>query len=189
MPYSAAPSPARPVLADALPGARVRDVALVVTGALFAAACAQISIKLPGSPVPLTGQTFAVVLVGAGLGARRGGLAMILYVVLGLFLPVYASGEQGTGILFGAPGGYLFGFVLAAYAMGFVAERGGDRRFVTAIAADQDSEASTFSHGTPIPKMSSWPTAKATIAVTKRRSPPRSATRPIAQAASTKPNR
>ena len=125
----------RPVLADALPGARVRDVMLVVAGALLTAACAQISIKLPGSPVPLTGQTFAVVLVGAGLGARRGGLSMLLYVVLGLFLPVYASGAQGTGVLFGSSGGYLFGFVLAAWAMGLIAERGGDRRVVSAALA------------------------------------------------------
>jgi biotin transport system substrate-specific component len=149
MSVSALPSPARPVLADALPGARVRDVALVAAGALLAAACAQISIKLPGSPVPLTGQTFAVVLVGAGLGARRGGLAMILYVVLGLFLPVYASGEQGTGILFGASGGYLFGFVLAAWAMGLVAERGGDRRFVTAIVAFAVGQLLIFGIGVP----------------------------------------
>src|ERR1700722_14030013 len=125
MPPSTAAVP-RPVLADALPGARVRDVTLVVVGALLTAACAQISIKIPGSPVPLTGQTFVVVLVGAGLGARRGGLSMLLYVALGLVLPVYASGAQGSGVLFGSSGGYLFGFVLAAWAMGLIAERGGD---------------------------------------------------------------
>ncbi len=139
----------RPVLADALPGARVRDVMLVVAGALLTAACAQISIKLPGSPVPLTGQTFAVVLVGAGLGARRGGLSMLLYVVLGLFLPVYASGAQGTGVLFGSSGGYLFGFVLAAWAMGLIAERGGDRRVVSAALAFAVGQLLIFGVGVP----------------------------------------
>jgi biotin transport system substrate-specific component len=139
----------RPVLADALPGARVRDVLLVVVGALLTAACAQISIKIPGSPVPLTGQTFAVVLVGAGLGARRGGLSMLLYVSLGLVLPVYASGAQGTGVLFGSSGGYLFGFVLAAWAMGLIAERGGDRRVVSAALAFAVGQLLIFGVGVP----------------------------------------
>jgi biotin transport system substrate-specific component len=139
----------RPVLADALPGARVRDVVLVVAGALLTAACAQISIKIPGSPVPLTGQTFAVVLVGAGLGARRGGLSMLLYVALGLVLPVYASGAQGTGVLFGSSGGYLFGFILAAWAMGVIAERGGDRRVVSAALAFAVGQLLIFGVGVP----------------------------------------
>jgi biotin transport system substrate-specific component len=139
----------RPVLADALPGARVRDVLLVVAGALLTAACAQISIKIPGSPVPLTGQTFAVVLVGAGLGARRGGLSMLLYVALGLVLPIYASGAQGTGVLFGSSGGYLFGFVLAAWAMGLIAERGGDRRVLSAALAFAVGQLLIFGVGVP----------------------------------------
>jgi biotin transport system substrate-specific component len=139
----------RPVLADALPGARVRDVLIVIAGALLTAACAQISIKIPGSPVPLTGQTFAVVLVGAGLGARRGGLSMLLYVALGLILPVYASGAQGTGVLFGSSGGYLFGFILAAWAMGLIAERGGDRRVVSAALAFAVGQLLIFGVGVP----------------------------------------
>jgi biotin transport system substrate-specific component len=146
---SSAAAVSRPVLADALPGARVRDVLLVVGGALLTAACAQISIRLPGSPVPLTGQTFAVVLVGAGLGARRGGLSMLLYVALGLVVPVYAGGAQGTGVLFGASGGYLFGFVLAAWAMGAIAERGGDRRVVSAAAAFAVGQLLVFGIGVP----------------------------------------
>jgi biotin transport system substrate-specific component len=139
----------RPVLADALPGARVRDVLLVIAGALLTAACAQISIRIPGSPVPLTGQTFAVVLVGAGLGARRGGLAMVLYVALGLVTPVYASGAQGSGVLFGSSGGYLFGFILAAWAMGAIAERGGDRRVVSAALAFAVGQLLIFGVGVP----------------------------------------
>ena len=139
----------RPVLADALPGARVRDLVLVIAGALLTAACAQISIKIPGSPVPLTGQTFAVVLVGAGLGARRGCLSMLLYVALGLVLPVYASGAQGTGVLFGSSGGYLFGFILAAWAMGLIAERGGDRRVLSAALAFAIGQLLIFGVGVP----------------------------------------
>ena len=139
----------RPVLADALPGARVRDVLLVVAGALLTAACAQISIKIPGSPVPLTGQTFAVVLVGAGLGARRGGLSMLLYVALGLVAPVYAGGTQGTAVLFGSSGGYLFGFVLAAWAMGAIAEHGGDRRVISAVCAFAVGQLLIFGVGVP----------------------------------------
>ena len=152
----------RSVLADALPGARTRDLLLVIAGALFTAACAQFSLRLPGSPVPLTGQTFAVVLVGAGLGARRGGAAMALYVVLGLFAPVYASGEHGTGVLFGASGGYLFGFVLAAWAMGWIAERGGDRRVLGAVAAFAVGQLLIFGVGVPWLKLDaslSWSTA------------------------------
>ena len=159
---SSAAAVSRPVLADALPGARVRDVLLVVGGALLTAACAQISIHLPGSPVPLTGQTFAVVLVGAGLGARRGGLSMLLYVALGLVAPIYAGGAQGTGVLFGASGGYLFGFVLAAWAMGAIAERGGDRRVVSAAAAFAVGQLLVFGVGVPWLKLDAslpWSTA------------------------------
>jgi biotin transport system substrate-specific component len=144
-----------PVLADALPGARVRDLLLILAGALLTAACAQISIKIPGSPVPLTGQTFAVVLVGAGLGARRGGLSMLLYVALGLIVPVYAGGAQGTGILFGSSGGYLFGFILAAWAMGAIAEHGGDRRVLSAGLAFAIGQLLIFGVGVPWLKVSS----------------------------------
>jgi biotin transport system substrate-specific component len=139
----------RPVLADALPGARVRDVLLVVAGVALTAVCAQVSIHIPGSPVPLTGQTFAVVLVGAGLGARRGGVSMLLYVALGLIVPIYAGGAHGTGVLFGSSGGYLFGFVLAAWAMGAIAERGGDRRVVSAAVAFAIGQMLIFGVGVP----------------------------------------
>ncbi len=152
----------RPVLADALPGARARDLLLVVAGALLTAACAQFSLRIPGSPVPLTGQTFAVVLVGSGLGARRGGASMLLYVALGLLAPVYASGTHGTGVLFGEDGGYLFGFVLAAWAVGAVAERGGDRRVLSAVAAFAIGQLLVYGVGVPWLKFDaplSWGTA------------------------------
>jgi biotin transport system substrate-specific component len=124
-----------PVLADAIPGARVRDAVLVVSGALLTALFAQISIDVPPSPVPITGQTLAVGLVGATLGARRGASALGLYAVLGLFLPFYADGESGWDVIWGASGGYIIGFVVAAAVIGRLAEQGADRRVVLAFLA------------------------------------------------------
>jgi biotin transport system substrate-specific component len=123
------------VLADAVPGALTRDLALVVGGALLTALLAQVAIHVPPSPVPVTGQTLAVGLVGATLGARRGALALALYVALGLVLPFYADGASGWSVVWGSSGGYLVGFVLAAGAVGWLAERGSDRRVVTAFIA------------------------------------------------------
>jgi biotin transport system substrate-specific component len=123
----------RLVLADVLPGARVRDAALVVGGAGFMAALAQVAV--PMSPVPITGQTLAVGLIGATLGMRRGLAAMLLYIVLGFFLPVYAEGGSGITTLWGASGGYIVGFALATAAIGWMAERGADRKVVQAFLA------------------------------------------------------
>lgn len=123
----------RLVLADVLPGARVRDAALVVGGAGFTALMAQLVI--PMTPVPMTGQTLAVGLVGATLGLRRGVAAMLLYVLLGFFLPVYAEGGSGITTLWGASGGYIVGFVLATAAIGWMAERGADRKVLQAFLA------------------------------------------------------
>ncbi len=123
---------------------RVRHITLIVAGALFIALSANFSIVLPGTPVPITGQTLAVLLVGGALGAKRGILASLLYLVLGLFLPVYAEHRQGAAIIgsmqegrlvLGATGGYLIGFVLAAGLVGRLAELGWDRRFGGALAA------------------------------------------------------
>jgi biotin transport system substrate-specific component len=112
-------APAPRVLGDALPASRVRDITLVLGAALLTAVCAQISIPLPGDPVPITGQTFAVLLSGAALGANRGALAMGLYLALGLIgLPVYSDGGAGAGVVWGATGGYLIGFLPAAYLVG-----------------------------------------------------------------------
>lgn len=123
----------RLVLADVLPGARVRDAALVVGGAGFTALMAQLVI--PMTPVPMTGQTLAVGLVGATLGMRRGLAAMLLYIVMGFFLPVYAEGGSGITTLWGASGGYIVGFALATAAIGWMAERGADRKVVQTFLA------------------------------------------------------
>ncbi len=110
-----------------------RDPGLILTGTLFTALLAQAKIPLPFTPVPLTGQTFAVLLVGATLGARRGAASLGLYVALGcLGLPVFAGGAGGLAYALGPTGGYLLGFVLAAWLIGRLAERGLERRLRTA---------------------------------------------------------
>lgn len=118
------------------PGAetRVRDVILILLGALFVAALAQVKIPLPFTPVPLTGQTLAVLLVGATLGSKRGMASMALYIVMGaLGLPVFAGGASGFMYLSGPTLGYLVGFVIAAWAIGLLAERGLERSVRTSI--------------------------------------------------------
>ena len=132
-------APRVPVLADLISNVWVKNFVLVLGGALFTALCAQIVI--PMTPVPMTGQTLAVVLVGAALGWKRGMAALALYMVLGFFLPVYAEGGQGleniTGIggIAGATGGYIVGFIFAAGAVGWLAEHGTDRKVLTAFAS------------------------------------------------------
>ena len=112
----------------------LRDVTLIVLGALFVAILAQVKIPLPFTPVPLTGQTFAVLLVGAILGSRRGAASMALYIALGAVgLPVFAGGASGLTYLSGATLGYLIGFVLTAYVIGLLAERGLERSVRTSI--------------------------------------------------------
>lgn len=130
------------VLADFFPRrasksrAITQDVVLVVGFALLTALAAQIEIPLGFTPVPLTGQTFAVLLAGAVLGARRGALSQAAYWAMGLVgLPFYSGGvggwEKGTG----ATMGYLVGFVLAAGAIGHLAERKHDRSFASSLPA------------------------------------------------------
>ena len=112
----------------------LRDVILILFGALFVAALAQVKIPLPFTPVPLTGQTFAVLLVGATFGSKRGAASMMLYIALGaLGLPVFAGGASGIAYLSGATLGYLVGFVMAAYVIGLLAERGLERSVRTSL--------------------------------------------------------
>ncbi|HQV58784.1 MAG TPA: biotin transporter BioY, partial [Ilumatobacteraceae bacterium] len=104
-------------------------------------------IKVPGSPVPVTGQTLGVGLVGASLGARRGGASLLGYVLAGLALPVYADGSKGWGVLWGATGGYLIGMVFAAALIGALAERAADRKVLTAFAAFIGAQLLIFGFG------------------------------------------
>lgn len=132
-------APRVPVLADLFANTWVLNAVLVLGGALFTALCAQIVI--PMTPVPMTGQTLAVMLVGAALGWKRGMAALTLYMVLGFVLPFYAEGGSGIenitqiGSAAGATGGYIVGFIFAAGAVGWLAERGSDRKILTAFAS------------------------------------------------------
>jgi biotin transport system substrate-specific component len=114
-----------------------RSAALVVGFSLLTALAAQVVVPLPWTPVPLTGQTFAVLLTGALLGPRMGALAMLAYLAEGAVgLPFFRGGAGGAHyLLFSPTAGYLFAFPLAAYVTGLLAERGWDRRFTTAAAA------------------------------------------------------
>jgi biotin transport system substrate-specific component len=115
---------------------RARNIALVVIGALFIYLTARIAFPVPGSPVPVTGQTFGVLLVGGALGFRRGIAAVALYVAIGLIgLPFFAEGKGGIQVILGARGGYIIGFILAGGVVGRLAELGWDRRLVGAVAA------------------------------------------------------
>jgi len=112
----------------------VRQVGLVIGFSLLTALSAQIVI--PIGPVPITGQTFAVLLTGALLGSRLGAITMIVYLIEGASgLPFFAGGMAGLPHLLGPTGGYLVAFPAAAFITGAFAEHGWDRRFLTAAAA------------------------------------------------------
>jgi biotin transport system substrate-specific component len=115
----------------------VRQVALVVAFSLLTALAAQIAIPTPWSDVPLTGQTFAVLLTGALLGSRLGALAMIAYLIEGASgLPFFAAGGSGVARLTVSPwAGYLWAYPVAAFVTGWLAERGWDKRYLKAAAA------------------------------------------------------
>jgi biotin transport system substrate-specific component len=118
----------RPVLAEELPATLTRAGVTIVLGAALTALAAQVSLPVPGSPVPVTGQTFAVLLAGAALGPARGLASQGLYLALGAVgLPVFAGAAHGGGVIFGASGGYLLGFLAAAALAGWGARRGADR--------------------------------------------------------------
>lgn len=120
-------SPAPRVLADLAARTWISQVALVVGGAAFVGLCAQVAIPLPFTPVPLTLQTFAVLLVGASLGSLRGVLSMLLYLVAGVMgVPWFSQFESGFAL---ASFGYILGFILAAFIVGRLAEGGATRSF------------------------------------------------------------
>lgn len=127
--------PSRVIGGAVLPRHQVTTVALVASFALLTAAAAQIRIPLPFTPVPITGQTFAVLLSGAVLGSTAGAASQALYLLMGLFLPFYAGGASGWSYATGATGGFLLGFVVAAWVVGQLAERRQDRNIATAVPA------------------------------------------------------
>ena len=128
------------VKADTLMGAAlapldsVRSAGLAIVFSLFIAACAQFAIHI--GPIPITGQTFAVLLTGALLGSRLGAMAVIAYLIEGAIgLPFFAAGGAGLVRFFGPTGGYLVAFPAAAFITGAFAEYGWDKRYLTAVAA------------------------------------------------------
>jgi biotin transport system substrate-specific component len=114
-----------------------RSIALVLGFSLFTALSAQVAIPLPFTPVPITGQTFAVLLTGALLGSRLGALAMLAYLAEGAAgFPFFTGGHAGISYLLLSPtAGYLLSYPAAAFVTGWLAERGWDKRFVTAALA------------------------------------------------------
>jgi biotin transport system substrate-specific component len=129
--------------------ALITDVTLVFLGSAVMAGLAQLSFRLPFTPVPVSGQTLGVMLVGASLGAWRGGAAMLLYLGEGAAgLPVFAEGHSGVLFLTDAPTtGFLWGFVVAAAVVGLLAQLGWDRSVGSAIGAMLVGEVVVFAFG------------------------------------------
>jgi biotin transport system substrate-specific component len=123
-------------------------VGLVLAGTLLLTLSSKTSITLPFSPVPVTMQTCAVLLLGALLGSKWGSLTVCAYLIEGCIgLPVFARGGSGIAYLLGPTGGYLLGFIVAAYITGSLAERGWDRKFGTTLLAMLIGNAALFSLG------------------------------------------
>jgi biotin transport system substrate-specific component len=101
------------------------NIFTIILGSFLIAVLAQISIPIPFTPIPITGQTIGVILVGGLLGARRGAMAVFTYLMEGAIgLPVFAQMKAGAHVLVGPTAGYLWGFVFAAFLIGYLAEKG-----------------------------------------------------------------
>jgi biotin transport system substrate-specific component len=141
--------PTRVIAGATLPRGRVTTAVLVLSFALLTAVAAQVRIPLPFTPVPITGQTFAVLLSGAALGRYAGAASQGLYVMLGLFLPFYAGGASGWSYATGATGGFLLGFVAAAWVVGYLAENRQDRQVASAVPAFLTGSVVIYLFGVP----------------------------------------
>jgi biotin transport system substrate-specific component len=116
------------------PSSRWLELPILLGFNVLLAACAQIAIDLPF--VPITGQTFGVLLVAMALGRVRGTAVVMAYIVEGACgLPVFAHGRAGVAVLMGPTGGYLIGFLAAALVTGWLADKGWDKRYVTSVSA------------------------------------------------------
>ncbi|MER6118787.1 biotin transporter BioY [Streptomyces sp. NPDC001743] len=162
---AAAPVRTGAVLADLLPAVRHRyavDTALVLGGAALTGIAAQIAVPVPGSPVPVTGQTFAALLVGTALGARRGFLSLAVYALVGMAgMPWFSAGSSGAG---GASFGYVLGMLLAATVVGGLARRGGDRSVLRTAGTMVLGSAIIYAVGVPYLALSTGMSASAAIA-------------------------
>ncbi|MCC8482050.1 biotin transporter BioY [Streptomyces sp. CS149] len=165
MSTAAAPVRSGAVLADLLPAARHRyavDAALVLGGAALTGIAAQIAVPVPGSPVPVTGQTFAALLIGTALGARRGFLSLALYALVGMAgVPWFAEASSGWSM----PSlGYVFGMLLAATVVGSLARRGGDRSVLRTAGTMVLGSAIIYAIGVPYLALSTGMSMSAAVA-------------------------
>jgi len=144
-----APAAPRLVLADRVLGRSLPlDVVLVATGAALTALLAQVAVPL--YPVPITGQTLAVLLVGATLGAARGAISLALYAVLGIVgLPVFSDYASGVDVILGPTGGYILGFIVSAALVGWLSERAWERQVLKALATFAAGTLVVFAVGLP----------------------------------------
>ena len=130
------------------PAARWMEVPVLIAFNLVLIASAYISIHLPFSPVPVTGQTLGVLLVAMALGRTRGLAVVLAYLAEGAAgLPVFAGGTGSLAVLFGPTGGYLFGFVGAAYIVGFASDRGWHTSYLKSLVAMIAGTAVIFASG------------------------------------------
>ncbi len=127
--------PAHSLRASVLPqSSAITKSALIAGGVIFLSALAQIAIPVPGSPVPVTGQTLGVLLIGTSYGAGIGLATYSLYLLAGIAgAPVFAGASHGIEKVTGATGGYLIGMLIATYFLGLLANRRMDQRFITAL--------------------------------------------------------
>ncbi|MGW1294943.1 biotin transporter BioY [Streptomyces sp. NPDC002533] len=165
MSTAAAPVRSGAVLADLLPAVRHRyavDAALVLGGAALTGIAAQIAVPVPGSPVPVTGQTFAALLIGTALGARRGFLSLALYALAGMAgMPWFAEASSGWSM----PSlGYVFGMLLAATVVGALARRGGDRSVLRTAGTMVLGSAIIYAIGVPYLALSTGMSMSAAVA-------------------------
>ncbi|MCY7412141.1 MAG: biotin transporter BioY [Salinibacterium sp.] len=139
----------RPTIADSVfSRSLVTDIVLVTAGAALTALAAQVVVPL--QPVPITGQTLAVLLVGVSLGALRGVISLSLYAVLGIVgLPVYSEASSGWNVIVGPTGGYIIGFIFAAGFAGWLAQREWDRKVLWSFLAFLSATAVPFVFGLP----------------------------------------
>lgn len=150
------------VLADLVPASRVRDAALVLGGAALTGLAAQIAVPVPGSPVPVTGQTFAALLVGTALGARRGFVSLAVYALVGAAgVPWFAEGRSGMGM---PSFGYVLGMLLASVVVGALARRGADRSAWRTAGTMVLGSAVIYAVGVPYLALATGMSASAAIA-------------------------
>ncbi len=124
------------------------NAVLVVSGVIGLAALAQIAIPVPGSPVPVTGQTLGVLILGTAYGSTLGFTTFALYILAGIAgAPVFADGGHGLDRIIGATGGYLVGMLVATFVLGQLARFRLDQKFLTALPSMLIGTITTFSFG------------------------------------------